>query len=115
MRTHIAVLSLASLTAASFGGVAYPFETDAMGWGTVSDATGFMWDGTIGNGGLGAIRARDQVGGDIWYFSAPEDDLGNISGLYGNSISYDLLGITGKSSTIFQSASADTRVDTEIH
>ncbi len=95
MRTHFALLSIAALTSTSFGGIAYSFDSDDMGWGTVSDATGFMWDGTIGNGGLGAIRARDVVGGDIWYFSAPAGDLGNLSGLYGNSISYDLLGLTG--------------------
>ncbi len=95
MRTYLAALSLAALSAPSLGGIAYSFDSDAMGWGTVSDATGFMWDDTIGNGGLGAIRARDVVSGDIWYFNAPAGDLGDLSGLYGNSISYDLMALTG--------------------
>jgi len=95
MRIQLTVLALATLAAPALAGVAYPFETDIMGWSIVSDGTGFMWDGTIGNGGLGAIRARDVVNGDIWLYSAPQADLGNMSGLYNSSISYDILGITG--------------------
>lgn len=98
MHTRLTVLALAALAGPALAGVAYPFETDAMGWGTFSDATGFMWDGTIGNNGLGAIRARDVVSGDIWFFDAPQADLGSMGGLYNNSISYDILGITGNHS-----------------
>lgn len=95
MRFIIPALSVAVLSATAAAGVAYSFETDEQGWSTVNDGTGFLWDGTIGNNGLGAIRARDVVSGDIWLFSAPQADLGNVSGLYGSSISYDILGISG--------------------
>lgn len=98
MRSIISALSIASLAAiaaSTQAGVAYSFENDAQGWSIVNDGTGFMWDDTIGNNGLGAIRARDVVSGNIWMFSAPLEDLGNLGGLYGNSISYDILGITG--------------------
>ena len=75
--------------------IAYDFDSDAQGWGLFSDGRDFQWDGSIGNGGLGAIRAVDVVAGQFWFFSAPSADLGNLSGLYGNSISYDIMGIQG--------------------
>lgn len=91
----LSIAALAVIAATTQAGVAYSFETDDQGWSVVNDGTGFMWDNTIGNNGLGAIRARDVVSGNIWMFSAPLEDLGNLGGLYGNSISYDILGITG--------------------
>ncbi|MBO6513087.1 MAG: hypothetical protein JJ974_03885 [Phycisphaerales bacterium] len=91
----LSIAALASATSLASAGVAYSFETDSQGWSIANDGTGFTWDDTIGNNGLGAIRARDQVGGNIWLYSAPTEDLGNLSGLYGNTISYDILGITG--------------------
>ena len=95
MKNVLLAIGLAALATPAMAGVAYSFENDAMGWSVISDATGFTWDDTIGNNGLGAIRARDVTNGDFWFFSAPSEDLGNVSGLYGNSISYDILGITG--------------------
>ncbi|MGJ8635367.1 MAG: laminin B domain-containing protein [Phycisphaerales bacterium] len=95
MRITLPALSIIALATSAHAGVAYSFETDAQGWSIVNDGTGFTWDDTIGNNGLGAIRARDVVSGNIWLFSAPTEDLGNLSGLYNNSISYDILGITG--------------------
>jgi Laminin B (Domain IV) len=90
-----AAAAITVISSASFAGVAYAFNDDAQGWGIVNDGTGFMWDGTIGNNELGAIRARDVVSGNIWLFSAPTEDLGDLGGLYNNTISYDILGITG--------------------
>ena len=90
-----ACAAIATITSASTAGVAYAFTDGSQGWGIVNDGTGFEWDNTIGNNELGAIRARDVVSGNIWLFSAPVEDLGNLSGLYNNSISYDILGITG--------------------
>ncbi len=90
-----ATAAITGISSVSYAGVAYAFNDDAQGWGIVNDGTGFMWDGTIGNNELGAIRARDVVSGNIWLFSAPTEDLGNLSGLYNNTISYDILGITG--------------------
>ncbi len=98
MRLVLLGIGFGALAMPAMAGVAYAFENDAMGWSVASDATGFTWDDTIGNNGLGAIRARDVGNGDYWYFSAPSEDLGDVSGLYGNSISYDILGITGNQS-----------------
>lgn len=95
MRATLPALSIIALAATAHAGVAYSFETDAQGWSIANDGTGFTWDDSIGNNGLGAIRARDVVSGNIWLFSAPTEDLGSLSGLYNNSISYDILGITG--------------------
>lgn len=93
--TVFALSALALTAGQALSGVAYSFDDDEMGWSIVNDGTGFMWDDTIGNNGDGAIRARDVVSGNIWMFSAPSEYLGNLGGLYGNTISYDILGITG--------------------
>jgi hypothetical protein len=95
-----AAAAITSISSASLAGVTYAFTDDAQGWGIVNDGTGFMWDDTIGNNELGAIRARDVVSGNIWLFSAPTEDLGNLSGLYNNTISYDILGITGNHTSL---------------
>lgn len=91
----LAVAATATIASSASAGVAYSFTDGDQGWGIVNDGTGFEWDNTIGNNELGAIRARDVTSGNIWLFSAPTEDLGNLSGLYNNSISYDILGITG--------------------
>ncbi len=99
MKHELLGIGFGALAMPAVAGVAYSFENDVMGWSVVSDATGFTWDDTIGNNGLGAIRARDVANGDYWFFSAPSENLGDVSGLYGNSISYDILGITGNQGT----------------
>tara|TARA_R110000868_G_scaffold241497_2_gene496277 strand:+ start:14512 stop:15153 length:642 start_codon:yes stop_codon:yes gene_type:complete len=96
MRTAVSILALtAAITSPALAGISYTFDSDAQGWGIFSDGRDFQWDGTIGNNGLGAIRAVDITAGNYWFFSAPTTDLGDLSALYGNSISYDILGIQG--------------------
>lgn len=99
MRSIITTLTLtAAIASPVLAGVTYSFDTDAQGWGLFSDGRDFQWDGTIGNNGLGAIRAVDITAGNYWFFSAPTTDLGDLSALYGTSISYDILGIQGNQS-----------------
>jgi len=88
---------LALATAAS--GQVSTFDTDAEGWGTLNDARNFTWTDALGNP-AGAIRATDATNGQIWYFSAPSIFLGNQSSLYGGSLSWDALGITGNQTSI---------------
>ncbi len=91
--------SLIALVAAApaMASISYTFDSDSQGWGIVGGATGFQWDGTLGNGGPGAIRAQDLVGGafDSWFFAAPLVDLGNMSDLYGFDIQYDIMSLEG--------------------
>jgi hypothetical protein len=75
------------------------FDVDAEGWGSLNDTQEFQWDGGIGNPG-GAIRVRDIGSGSVWYFSAPALYLGNLGGAYGQTLSWDLLGINGNHTTI---------------
>ncbi len=94
VRLSLIVLAAASPALAS---ISYTFDTDSQGWGIVGGATDFQWDGSLGNGDLGAIRARDLVGGafDSWFFSAPTADLGDMSDLYGFDLQYDIMSIQG--------------------
>ncbi len=97
MKSFVAVVVCAAVLPAS-ADVSWSFDSDDMGWSTLNDAREFAWDGTIGQP-AGAIRARDIGDGRIWYFSAPAADLGNLSGLYGGTIGWDILGITGNQSS----------------
>ena len=92
--------------AASFaqGGLAYTFDSDDQGWTSINDTSFIGYDGSIGQPS-GALRGVDRASGAIWFFAAPQIDLGDLSGLYGNSISYDILGISGNQTSI--SARAD--------
>lgn len=92
MRTVAVVLCAAVLPASA--DVSWSFDADDMGWSTRNDARDFAWDGSIGQP-AGAIRARDVGDGRIWYFSAPAADLGDLSGMYGGTIGWDILGLNG--------------------
>jgi hypothetical protein len=94
MQVRAGVIAIAAFSASSWGGVAWTFDADDEGWGTLNDAREFAWDGSIGQP-AGAIRARDIGDGRIWYFSAPSAALGDLSNLYGGEISWDILGIQG--------------------
>lgn len=90
---HIALVGIVPalvISAAASASVVSTFDTDAEGWGILNDATGFQWTDDFGND-PGAIRATDTVSGDIWYFSASDDYLGNMSSYYGQQLSWDIL------------------------
>lgn len=87
-------LLLASAIASTAVAGIYTFDSDAQGWSLANDGQDFAFDGTIGNPG-GAISARDIVSGSIWFFGSPTVEAGNRSELYGNAVTWDILGITG--------------------
>lgn len=81
-------------TPAASAQITSTFDTGDEGWGTINDTSSFGFDGTIGNP-PGSIVGDDAVVGDIWYFSAPEKFLGDRSGSFGLSLSWDILGLVG--------------------
>ncbi len=99
---RLAVSASLVLAAAASGQVS-TFDADDEGWGTLNDARDFTWTDALGNP-TGAIRATDSTSGDIWYFSAPSIFLGDRSSLYGGSLSWDVLGITGNQTSIVDRA-----------
>ena len=92
-------IALFGASAAAQADFSYTFDTDAEGWSSINDTSALVWDGSIGTP-AGALRGVDQVSGDIWFFSAPSDALGDLSGFYGGAISYDILGIVGSQTSI---------------
>ena len=88
-----------ALAPAALANLSWSFDADAEGWGTLNDAELFTWDGAVGNPD-GAIRARDLGLGDIWYFAAPDVVDGDRSALYGETISWDILGLRGAQTSI---------------
>ncbi|MFG0326321.1 MAG: laminin B domain-containing protein [Phycisphaerales bacterium JB037] len=96
MKRSLCVMSLCAAGAVGVANaqVSYTFDSTDEGWTSINDTSSFGWDGTLGNP-PGAIRGVDRTSGAIWFFSAPAADLGDLSGLYGQSIDYDILGITG--------------------
>jgi MYXO-CTERM domain-containing protein len=93
-RNTLAIAAMGAAATLASAGLSYTFDSDDQGWSAINDTSFIGYDGTIGQPN-GALRGVDQVSGPIWYFSAPLIDLGNLSGLYGNAISYDILGISG--------------------
>lgn len=91
--------ALLALSSGALANLSWSFDADAEGWGTLNDAELFTWDGAVGNP-AGAIRARDQGLGDIWYFAAPAVVAGNRAALYGETISWDILGLRGSQTSI---------------
>lgn len=65
------------------------FDTDAEGWSTLNDATGFGWLPSGGNPG-GSIGATDVGTGQTWYYVAPAAFLGDRSAALGGSLTYEL-------------------------
>ena len=69
------------------------FDTDGEGWTVVGDAQGgtgipdyFAEGGSPG----GYVSARDDGTGEIWYWRAPSEFLGDRSAAYGKTLRYDL-------------------------
>ena len=99
-RIRLGVIGVLGLTACgASAGVAWSFDADAQGWGTLNDARDFAWDSNIGQP-AGAIRARDVGDGRIWYYAAPVVDISNASGFYGGAIAWNILGIQGNQTSI---------------
>lgn len=66
------------------------FETGDEGWRLAGDADlQPLLDAKGGNPG-GTICGEDQVGGNIWYFVAPQKYLGDVSETYGKRLTFDL-------------------------
>lgn len=90
---------LCAATSVASADIISTFDADAEGWGIFNDATGFTWDGTIGNP-AGAIRARDVGDGRIWYFAGSSMFTGNLGDYYGGSIRWDNMGISGNQTSV---------------
>lgn len=91
----VATVALGALAAGpASADLVYTFDDSAQGWSAINDTSFFGFDPSIGNP-PGAIRAIDQAAGFHWCFSAPAADLGDLSSLFGRTISYQILGITG--------------------
>jgi hypothetical protein len=72
------------------------FETGDEAWQLAGDTdTQPVRESSGGNPG-GHICGTDEVGGDIWYFVAPQKFLGDVSEVYGARLTFDL-----KQSSIF--------------
>jgi len=67
------------------------FDSDKEGWKVFGDATSSepTYVATGGNPG-GYLLANDRAVGGIWYWKAPAKFMGNHSGAYGDTLSYDL-------------------------
>lgn len=69
------------------------FDTDAEGWAVFGDAEGGTatpdYNATGGNPG-GYLSADDDVAGGTWYWDAPDAYLGNRSGSFERTLSFDL-------------------------
>ena len=71
------------------------FDTDAEGWTGYGDfAVNVNWHATGGNPG-GTIELVDSVSGGVMYWVAPAKFLGNQSGSYGRTLSFDLRQVIG--------------------
>jgi len=66
------------------------FDIDGEAWTTFADAENLTYSAAGGNPG-GAVRAEDVGNGQIWYWQAPAKFLGDQSGAWGGSLSFDLI------------------------
>ena len=71
--------------------VSSTFDTDTEGWVVTGDATSANpnYVATGGNPG-GYVSADDTAAGGVWVWSAPAKFLGDQSGSYGRTLSFDL-------------------------
>jgi len=86
-----AALTIAAAPFAAQATVSSTFDIDADGWTAAGDFTGapVTWLSTGGNPG-GTIEINDAVLGGVTYFVAPAKFLGNQSGAFGQTLSFDL-------------------------
>lgn len=72
------------------------FESGDEGWQLAGDADTQPELASSGGNPNGHICGTDQVGGNIWYFVAPQKYLGDVAQVYGARLTFDL-----KQSSIF--------------
>lgn len=85
------VLGLLFSTQAMAASITSTFDIDADGWLVSGDATSGVPDYVASGGNPGGfIEADDTVSGGVWYFQAPGKFLGDMSGAYGQTLSFDL-------------------------
>ena len=88
----IATILSALFTSTSYAAtISSTFDTDDEGWIIQGDATSSLpaYQATGGNPG-GHIEADDRITGGVWYFSAPDKFLGDISSAYNQTLDFDL-------------------------
>jgi len=73
--------------AAKFASVQSTFAQGTEGWTVSGDAQG---DSVVPRNKGGALLAKDNESGGVWYWKAPEKFLGDKSGAYGKTLSFSL-------------------------
>lgn len=68
-------------------GVQSLFDQGTEGWTVSGDAQG---DSVTPNNRGGALSAKDNATGGVWYWRAPQKFLGDKPGAYGRTLSFDL-------------------------
>ena len=72
------------------------FDADDEGWTVSGDAQGgSVIPDYLAEGGNpdGYISAKDNVTGGVWYWKAPDLYLGDVSGAYGHTLTYQELAV----------------------
>ena len=92
IKTTIVSLALMCATSASHAAIiSSTFDIDDEGWkvsgDTTSSSPNYFYSTSNANG---YILANDQGLGGVWYFNAPSKFLGDQSGAFGQTLSFDL-------------------------
>lgn len=91
----VAAALLLAASPASRADVKSDFGVDADGWTGFGDfAVNVTWQSAGGNPG-GTIKLVDSVSGGVMYWIAPAKFLGDQSGAFGRSLSFDLKQVIG--------------------
>jgi len=69
--------------------IASTFDSDTEGWTGYGDFTDLAWAGGMGNP-EGSLYAKDAALGPTWGFEAPGKFSGDLSDMYGGTLSYDI-------------------------
>lgn len=99
----VTTLMAAGSTSASMTTITSTFDNGAEGWGGSDDFTAFQWSNEEGNL-AGAIQARDRGLGPIWKYAASSAYWGDRSDFLGGTLSWEILGITGSQTSVFNRA-----------
>lgn len=89
--TYSAVGALSLLASSPAFSTSSTFDSNTENWSVMGDVAGpVTWNATGGNPN-GYISVEDSVVGGVMYFVAPSAFLGNQSGAYGTSLTFDLI------------------------